>query len=399
MTVFVSFRYEVNSKTSLNKNSVNKSWNIIYWFKMSLKLPKPPESDQNVRLMGGRLTTEMTSAIKRQEQISRSDYWKSGFSGLGLINAASGLHKRPSYCTLGHVNVDYIFPELFLPSAISVHHQKLRERARLAPMILFSRSRTTLGSAVAKGSDTSSLSPRRIAVPKSTCLQLKEPELPSHDSSLSDVFSPTNSRYVDAFDATNDDTCSIEEEKELVTNPDNRAQEKAKDESLEQSIKTNKSKGKRSNSFPFLKYRTLEPYDSKQKNESTRRYIPSPTAVVVTKVLTDRQAKPILKKSDTQSMHFTGNKVLDRSNTVSILASQQTQSTQTNDLFSKSSGYGSHTEHRDLKFKRPREYTVPVIYSDTGMRPELRPGSRKRSVKFNSDNKIHEYVPHDPICS
>ena len=374
---------------------------------MSLKLRKTTNSDQSLSLpvseIGKRLTAEMSSAIKRQEQISRADYWKTGFSGLGLINSPNGSHKRPNYNTLGRVSLDQVFPGLFLPNAISARHQKLRERVRLAPAIVFSRSRTTLAPSVSPSPESLSLSPRRVSVPRSTSMQLGDQLLSPTESSFSGLLtlSPTSRRYIDTFSdegsASDEDVESPDEETKQIIS-------KSVD-SKGQITKPKIIKGKRSNSLPAIKYRTIEPYENQLK-EIPVQHISSPTTVVVTKVLHDKQAKPILKKSDNKfdssEVAYTGSKFLVRSNTSGpSSAIQQSKSTQTlsPDGIPYPHGYTLTTGPKEVTFQRPREYTIPVIHGRSESRPDSRSDSRKRSVTFNVDNKVHEYVPHEPICS
>lgn len=366
---------------------------------MSLKLRKQANSghdlNHHVTQAGNRLTTEMSSAIKRQEQISSMDYWKTGFSGLGLINSPNVTHKRPSFQTLTRVNIDQVFPGLYLPNAISLNHQKLRNRARLAPTLVFNRSRTTLESSGDKFQDREYPSPRKASMPDLTCVQLADSLLSPNQSSLSGLLrlSPTNTRYVDMF---SDDEHSSDEEK-------------AGSNTVQQERKTLKHKnitGRRSNSLPAIKYKTLEPYESKLKNEQNRQ-VSSPTTIVVTKVLNDKTAKPILKSSESKSNSVlsgasTGydSMTLRRSNTLpeTMEQRQQSRSTQTTDPSLPM--YRTTISSNVARVQRPREYIIPIVHSfdDSGTDPRTE-SRMKRSVTFNSDHKVHEYVPHEPICS
>ena len=49
--------------------------------------------------------------------------------------------------------------------------------------------------------------------------------------------------------------------------------------------------------------------------------------------------------------------------------------------------------------QKPREFTIPVLFGGSEPRPDSRSESKKRSVTFNVDKQVHEYVPHEPICS
>ena len=370
---------------------------------MSVKLRKTTGSDHILPLpvseVGNRLTAEMSSAIKRREQSSRADYWKTGFSGLGLINSPKGSHKRPNFNTLGRVSLDQAFPGLFLPSAISARHQKLRERVQLAPAIVLSRSRTMLEPSVSRSPESSSLSPRRVSVPKPTSLQFHDQLLSPTESPFSGILtlSPTSRRYIDTFI---DDDSSVSDEDsncpdEIKQSPSQIIDGKG------QYIKPKFAKGKRSNSLPAIKYRTIEPYETKLK-EIPVEHITSPTSVVVTKV----QAKPILKKSDKrhEGAEFArggGKFLIERANTSDSFAGSQSKSTQTvhTNGLPYANGKGVMGGPKEVTFQKTREYTIPVIYGASESRPDSRSESRKRSVTFNVDKQVHEYVPHEPICS
>ena len=367
---------------------------------MSIKLRKATSSDQGVSLpvseVGNRLTAEMSSAIRRREQSSRADYWKTGFSGLGLIQSPRGSQRKPNFNTLGRVSLDQAFPGLFLPSAISARHQKLRERVQLAPTVVFNRSRTTLEPSVSRSPEFVPLSPRRVSVPRPTALQLHEQLLSPTESSFSGILtlSPTSRRYIDTFI---DDDNSVSDEDQRSPYEEVKQTASQTIDGKTQYIKPKFAKGKRSNSLPAIKYRTIEPYETKL-TEIPAEHVTSPTTVVVTKV----QAKPILKKSD-KRQEDTGTKFLiDRANTSDSFVGSQTKSTQTQQpdgLPPHASGKTFIAKPKIVTFQNPRESTIPVLFGGSEPRPDSRSESKKRSVTFNVDKQVHEYVPHEPICS
>ena len=368
---------------------------------MALKVQKHASSStelpSHVTQSGTRLTPEMSNAIRRQREISRMDYWKTGFSGLGLINSPNSSPRRPTYPKLARVHVDQIFPALYMPSAISVSQQKLRQRAHMTPTLVFSRSRTTLAPSTSHFNENASAASRNASTSELTSMQTSDTLSSPRQAVFSNLLthSPMNSRQIDIL---SDDDSSSEDENVVIFNNNTPKEIPV--------LRQERVKERHSNSLPSVNYKTFEPYDSNNKSELSRQ-LSSPITTVLTTSLDEKPSKPILKnganKTDKDLLTRAICSTLNRSNTNLDPVPQQPQSKATQTVYPDFTIYptpfGQTTRREEVTYRRPRESTVSIVHSGADSSTDLRTDLRKRSVTFNSDHKVHEYIPHEPICS
>ena len=362
---------------------------------MTLKLQKhSPGSEiaHHLKVSGNRLTPEMSNAIKRQRELSKNDYWKTGFSGLGLINTPGSL-RRPFHQKLAHLHKEHVLPFAYIPNVIPTAYQpKVRERSKVTPTIAFSRSRTTLGPTHLSFSEKSTAGTPTSQSPDLTYMQMAD-RLWSHSQPVgSDLLtsSPTQNKEIDIPIQREEDMADTNN-KVALTNKDAPA------------FRQKYQKEKRRNSLPALKFMAYNANDSNDNNEHFDAE--SSHTPTVFKSSSQKTSRPILKnvpnRNDEDFIMRALNNDINRSNIISENATRQPRATEIvcPDLTIYPSTFSHNSKREDLTSRRLPEPVFSVMHSDMDINKHLQTDSRKRSVTFNSDHKIHEYVPHEPICS
>ena len=360
---------------------------------MTLKLQKhSPGSEiaHHLKVSGNQLTPEMSNAIKRQRELSKMDYWKTGFSGIGLINTPGSM-RRPFHQKLAHLHKEHVFPSAYIPNVISTAYQpKIRERTKVTPTIAFSRSRTTLVPTHLSFSEKSTAGTPKSQSPDLTYMQMAD-RLWSHSQPVgSDLLtsSPTQNKEIDIPIQREEDMADTSNK---VTNKDVPA------------FRQKYQKERRRNSSPALKFMANDANDSNDNSEHFNAE--SSHTPTVFKSSSQMTSRPILKnvpnRNDQDSIMRALNNDINRSNTISENMTRQPRATEIvcPDLTVYPTTLSHKTRREDLTYRKLPEPVFSVMHSDMDINKHLRSDSRKRSVTFNSDHKIHEYVPHEPICS
>ena len=362
---------------------------------MTLKLQKhSPGSEiaHHLKVSSNRLTPEMSNAIKRQRELSKMDYWKTGFSGIGLINTPGSL-RRPFHQKLAHLHKEHVLPSAYIPNVIPTAYQpKIRERSKVTPTIVFSRSRTTLGPTHLSFSEKSTAGTPKTQSPDLTYMQIAD-RLWSHSQPVgSDLLtsSPTQNKEIDIPIQREEDMADTNNNVTL-TNKD------------EPAFRQKYQKERRRNSLPALKFVAYNANDSNDNSEHVDAE--SSHTPTVFKSSSQKTSRPILKnvpnRNDQDFIMRALNNDINRSNITSENMTRQPRATEIvcPDLTVYPTTLSHKTRREDLTYRKLPEPVFSVMHTDMDINKRLRSDSRKRSVTFNSDHKIHEYVPHEPICS